>query len=402
MFSLALLACAVGLSSAIQITAPAGNSSVAAGTTTTLTWTSVDTDPTDFSVYLVNFVDWPPSYIGIAFNVQTSSGSAQVPIPCNTNPSYGYQLNAINGTNTYVIYSQSDKFSVSPSSPGCTDSNLPTPPGCGAAASTVTITATPSTCFASNSSTSGIDSPFPMPTPPLGTGSGPITDSGSSTLTNPLQTPPVPPPDSSAMNPSDSLGNSPSSLTSGSTDSTVTDVGSTPTLTPSTPDTSDSSSNSTGPSGGDSSSLLGSSNTDSPISQGAPVSYGTVPGTIGWSPTGYTNPVTINPPSPSSSAIIDSSSSSSSFNPGVSFGNGGNAAGIPAGTGVVPPDSNTTPPPALNTGGAGGGAAPPPSSTSVSPPISSFTGGAAAPRRTGGVVGWREVAALGGMVALVV
>ena len=113
---LASLATLFSLSSAIKITSPAENSTVAAGGKTTLTWTTVDTvrcspcpiahfgahvilqDPSTFSIFLVNFVNWPPSLVGLAYNIDTTKGSADVQIPCNTNPSFGYQFNAINGT----------------------------------------------------------------------------------------------------------------------------------------------------------------------------------------------------------------------------------------------------------------------------------------------------------------
>ncbi|KAA8577050.1 hypothetical protein EYC84_007062 [Monilinia fructicola] len=77
-----------------------------------LTWSSVDTDPSQFSIYLVNFKDWPPTVVSLAQNVPQEDKSIDVTIPCNLRSDYGWQINFINGTNTYVIYAQ---FKPSPS-----------------------------------------------------------------------------------------------------------------------------------------------------------------------------------------------------------------------------------------------------------------------------------------------
>ncbi|KAI9731927.1 MAG: hypothetical protein M1834_004378 [Cirrosporium novae-zelandiae] len=107
------------LASAIDITTPTLNSTLSKGSTYNVTWTHVDTDPSVFSIFLVNFVDWPPSYIELADSIPTWEDSYSVYIPCDTATSYGFQFNAINGTNVYVIYAQSDKFFVDGDS--CTD-----------------------------------------------------------------------------------------------------------------------------------------------------------------------------------------------------------------------------------------------------------------------------------------
>ncbi|KAL4900085.1 Ser-Thr-rich glycosyl-phosphatidyl-inositol-anchored membrane family-domain-containing protein [Aspergillus multicolor] len=100
------------LASAISITEPTANSTFAAGSAITVNWITVDTDPSTFSLYLWNFVSWPPSYVPLATNISTDEESHTVQIPCDTNPEWGYQLSAINGTNVYIIYAQGAKFSV--------------------------------------------------------------------------------------------------------------------------------------------------------------------------------------------------------------------------------------------------------------------------------------------------
>ena len=127
-----LLSIFSSLAAAVNITHPIVNSTIAAGSSSKIVWDHVDTDPKSLSLYLVNFVNWPPSYVPLAFDKDTADGSAKVKIPCHTPPSWGYQINAINGTNVYVIYAQSAKFFVSPAADleTCVDDELPVPPEC--------------------------------------------------------------------------------------------------------------------------------------------------------------------------------------------------------------------------------------------------------------------------------
>src|SRR6266498_2409540 len=135
-----LLALAPLMANAILITSPTNSTTLTKGETATISWTSVDTDPTTFGVVLVNFVYWPPTYIQLAENVATSANSTTVTIPCDTFPTDGYQFNAINGTNLFVIYAQSGKFDID--GEDCTDPTGPAEPTC--EPSTVTVTAMPS------------------------------------------------------------------------------------------------------------------------------------------------------------------------------------------------------------------------------------------------------------------
>ncbi|KAL9109401.1 MAG: hypothetical protein Q9227_005908 [Pyrenula ochraceoflavens] len=302
---LASVAALLPLSSAIKITAPAENSTVAAGGTLPLSWSTVDTDPSSFSFYLVNFVDWPPSLVGLAYNVDTTSGSASVQIPCNTNPSYGYQLNAINGTNTYVIYAQSPKFSISAAPSGCSDKGIPPNPDCSASASvsTITVTSTATICLSStglagsNSSATG-----------SGVATSPASGAGSSTATGA---------------PTSATGSGPSSAASAPT---------TPAPAPTA------------------------------VGSGSTVSPGTVPSTIGWGGPSYSNPVvvTLSPPASVASTItttntagqtvtetvaVEPNGSTSTYGPGTSVVTGSPSTGGAAGgnsTGISPPISSFT------------------------------------------------------------
>jgi hypothetical protein len=136
---LSLIALAASVVSAIEFTSPAANSTVTKGSEYELSWSTVDTDPTSFSIYLVNFVNWPPFYTPLAYGVETSAGAASVKVPCGIDNSYGYQFNAINGTNVYVIYAQTPKFYISGGP--CEDPTTPEPT-CGTATVTVTVSTT--------------------------------------------------------------------------------------------------------------------------------------------------------------------------------------------------------------------------------------------------------------------
>jgi hypothetical protein len=87
-----LLALAAPLVSAIEFTSPAYNSTLEKGQSYSVKWDSVDTDPTTFSIYLVNFVDWPPFYTQLASDVETSTGEYEVTVPCDVSSSWGFQL----------------------------------------------------------------------------------------------------------------------------------------------------------------------------------------------------------------------------------------------------------------------------------------------------------------------
>lgn len=82
------------LVSAIQFESPSSNSTLSKGQSYSVKWSSVDTDPSIFSLYLVNFVNWPPFYTEIASNVSTFSGELDVTLPCAVDNSWGYQLYA--------------------------------------------------------------------------------------------------------------------------------------------------------------------------------------------------------------------------------------------------------------------------------------------------------------------
>lgn len=140
----ALLATSV---SAYQVLTPSANSTITKGSTITVKWSAVDTDADIFSVYLTNFQThhWPPTVLSLAQNVPRDDLSIDLRIPCDVSSDFGWQLNFINGTNTYVIYAQSPVFSLRGD---CTDPapTLPTPTGYRNSTVTVKETATATLC----------------------------------------------------------------------------------------------------------------------------------------------------------------------------------------------------------------------------------------------------------------
>lgn len=96
MRSLSLLALAAPLVSAVNLTSIALNQTVTKGQTLTVKWDSVSTDMPNLSLYLFNFVTWPPFYMPLEFDVHFfpgDSGSANVYIPCkDVASSHGFQM----------------------------------------------------------------------------------------------------------------------------------------------------------------------------------------------------------------------------------------------------------------------------------------------------------------------
>lgn len=68
------------------------NLSFLKGETVNVTWESVPSDPSKFSLYLWEFVNYPPAYELVAYEVDTKAGKASFKVPCNIEPSSNWQL----------------------------------------------------------------------------------------------------------------------------------------------------------------------------------------------------------------------------------------------------------------------------------------------------------------------
>ncbi|KAK4144427.1 Ser-Thr-rich glycosyl-phosphatidyl-inositol-anchored membrane family-domain-containing protein [Dichotomopilus funicola] len=184
---LSLLALGAPLVSAIQFFEPIANATLHKGSTYPVKWHSVDTDPSTFSIYLVNFVDWPPFYTQVASGVKTVDGEYEVTVPCDVDSSWGFQFNAINGTNVYIIHAQTSKFSIRDGDcSGSGPTTLPAPPTCEATTVTKTVTVTASASQSSETEstiattiTTSATTPTTVEPPQLTTTSPPVTNSGA-------------------------------------------------------------------------------------------------------------------------------------------------------------------------------------------------------------------------------
>ncbi len=92
MQALFLFAFATRLVSALQLTEPAGESTLLKGQTYDVSWSSVSSDPSSFTIFVVNYATYPPVAVKLASNVQTSAGSASVTIPCDIRTDGGFQM----------------------------------------------------------------------------------------------------------------------------------------------------------------------------------------------------------------------------------------------------------------------------------------------------------------------
>jgi len=110
--TLAAFSALLSASSAYLVLSPVANQTVTKGSPFNVTWSTVDTDPTTFSIYLVNFVTYPPTLVELVEGVPQYDLSYSVTIPCDVASGSGWQINFINGTNEYVIYAQSSVFSL--------------------------------------------------------------------------------------------------------------------------------------------------------------------------------------------------------------------------------------------------------------------------------------------------
>ncbi|KAK7697336.1 hypothetical protein SLS64_013634 [Diaporthe eres] len=111
--------------------------SIVKGDTLNVTWDTVSTDPKKFSLYLWEFVAYPPAYELVAYNVDTEVKQATFKVPCNIKSSPDWQLTMTEGTNVYVLYAQTARFKIKDSNGTCVDPP-PHPEICSSSSSHIT------------------------------------------------------------------------------------------------------------------------------------------------------------------------------------------------------------------------------------------------------------------------
>lgn len=98
-FTVAALAISNPLAHAIRFSYPesADNAysvdlSFVKGDTVKVTWDFVPTDPKNFSLYLWEFVNYPPAYDLVAYDVDTEAKQTTFQVPCHVKASSSWQL----------------------------------------------------------------------------------------------------------------------------------------------------------------------------------------------------------------------------------------------------------------------------------------------------------------------
>jgi len=110
---------AAPLTYALRFTSPVLNSTVRRGSSITLQWEHVSSDPKQISILITNFVNFPPSYEFLATMVDVATGQYTVRVPCATEASYGFRFWAINDFNVYYIYAETPTLYID--GPMCND-----------------------------------------------------------------------------------------------------------------------------------------------------------------------------------------------------------------------------------------------------------------------------------------
>ncbi len=86
------IAFAMRVVSAIRLTAPVSGSTHNKGQDITIAWSSVGSDSTNFSLFVVNYNTHPTIALLLASNVSTSLGSITAAIPCSIRSDNGFEM----------------------------------------------------------------------------------------------------------------------------------------------------------------------------------------------------------------------------------------------------------------------------------------------------------------------
>ncbi|KIK81717.1 hypothetical protein PAXRUDRAFT_832661 [Paxillus rubicundulus Ve08.2h10] len=156
---LTALALALPLVSALTLNTPIG---VTTGGEVTITWTASTTDPTSFTLELVNTVFH--NTFAIANTVQTSLGTITIQLP-QVPVGDGYTLEAVANNNVNQIYAQSGDFSVGAQTTATSTVTSTTSVASGSTTRTGTISAVSTTTAPASSGTATSSSTSASVTP---------------------------------------------------------------------------------------------------------------------------------------------------------------------------------------------------------------------------------------------
>ncbi|OJJ30457.1 hypothetical protein ASPWEDRAFT_713709 [Aspergillus wentii DTO 134E9] len=157
-FTLASIVAFVASAAAVSVTSPTKNEDVDLSNGVTIKWSSVSSDPSSFSIYLVNMNSYPNVDKLIADDVKTSDGSYTIDSLSGIDNGSGFQINLISkDPKNSGILAQSQQFNVESSSSSSSTTT--------AASSTSTATSASASASSSiNASSSGSASASATPT----------------------------------------------------------------------------------------------------------------------------------------------------------------------------------------------------------------------------------------------
>lgn len=148
---------------AISVTSPTeGQNWDASKSSQSVSWNSVSSDPSSFTISLVNMVTYPNVNVVLKQDVLTSSGSASVNAPSSGWPTgHGFQINFIQqNTNGDAILAQSQQFNITGSTSAFSSSSSSPPRSSSSLSSNSQNTA------GGNSPSSSTDTSLPSETNP--------------------------------------------------------------------------------------------------------------------------------------------------------------------------------------------------------------------------------------------
>jgi len=178
MFALASLLALAASAAALHVTQPSNSSGWTTSGPNTVTWSSVSTDNSNFSIVLNNQNTYPQYNEVLDALIQTSEGSVSVNPPSGGwVAGTGYRVNFVkNSDDLSAILAQSDDFTIEQSSSSTFSSGSSTASSSASSTGSVSVTATGSSASAaSGSSASNTDS---------SAGTSASSASGSSSSTN--------------------------------------------------------------------------------------------------------------------------------------------------------------------------------------------------------------------------
>jgi len=109
--AVALLALPLG-ALGLSITSPGTNDTWDSSGSHTITWQTVSTDPTSFSILLTNFGVYPPQVLNVVANQQASAGTFTFSAFLPVGDDYRIRFNSINTNQNTGILAESGQFQI--------------------------------------------------------------------------------------------------------------------------------------------------------------------------------------------------------------------------------------------------------------------------------------------------